>query len=168
MLSLGVSSKHTPSLAAPKPSIRSGMRVLSEPRRATQRTPLTTSPGRVHPAGGRPQSLRKTCPNQGVFARNSFRINTLDAKNKSTRINTSKKIAIFHISLILNDFNLTGINTSENKDLKPRRINTSGHKDLKFFRINTSKKQGWGPTREESSKSCSADSGSACVFNVAA
>jgi len=62
----------------------------------------------------------------------------------SSRFNTSKIISLFRISLILNNFNPTRINTSGNKDLKSPRINTSGAKDLKSLRINTSKKQGRG------------------------
>jgi len=66
------------------------------------------------------------------------------ARSNSPRINTSKKISIFCISLIRRHLKPTRINTSKNKHLKSRRINTSANKDLKSFRINTSKKQGRG------------------------
>jgi hypothetical protein len=66
------------------------------------------------------------------------------SSTNSCRINTSKNISLFCISLISNHLKPTRINTSGNKDLKSPRINTSGSKDLKSCRINTSKKRGRG------------------------
>jgi len=94
----------------------SGMRVPSEPARASRGTPPTTSPS--------PQRRR-------------LQPSVHTARPNPSRINTSVSSAFFIKSLIMNDLKSNRISKRDNK---PFRINTSENYCWKPFRINTSRK----------------------------